>query len=115
LVSSHQLGEIELMADDVVMIHRSHLVVNAPVNQLMSGVSAVVVDASDPDRLGRALTTHGLEVDAAGNQRLIVRGADEHRVSEIALEAGVVLFGFSRERTSLEQIFFDLTGEEAIR
>lgn len=115
LVSSHQLGEIETMADDVVMIHRGRLVVNAPVKQLMSGVSAVVVEASDPARLGRALTAQGLEVDRAGSGRLVVRGGDERRVGEVALQAGVALIVLTRERTSLEKIFFDITGEEAIR
>ncbi len=49
LVSSHLLAEVELLADDVVVVNRGRLVTAGPLDELQE--AATLVRASAPDRL----------------------------------------------------------------
>jgi ABC-2 type transport system ATP-binding protein len=63
-------------------------------------------------RLEAALRGRGLSVRADGDGNLRVTGAEPDVVGTIAFEAGVPLHGLSEEQESLEDVFFQLTGEE---
>jgi ABC-2 type transport system ATP-binding protein len=117
LVSSHLLSEMELLADDVVIIAAGKLVAQGSLEKVISemgDVGQVRVRTPDPDKLIAALSTATVTKDDEGV--LIVRGVDAPAVGEAALAAGVVLHELTTERPDLERVFLDLTaGKEAIR
>jgi ABC-2 type transport system ATP-binding protein len=117
LVSSHLLSEMELLADDVVIIAAGKLVAQGPVGDIVangSGSGQVRVRTPKPDELIAALDS--ARVTRQEDGALMVSGATAALVGEAALRAGVVLHELVTERPDLERVFLDLTaGKEAIR
>jgi ABC-2 type transport system ATP-binding protein len=112
LVSSHVLGEVELIADEVVIIHRGKFVARGPTSEIAArATGAVRVRSPQLERLREALTAAGLAVQA-GAGALSVADTTTDRVGEIAAAAGVVLHELSAERATLEEAFLELTGGE---
>ncbi len=114
IVSSHQLAEIELTAQRLVVIDRGRCRYDGAIDDLRTSQGArVVVRSADPAKLAEALVADGLEeVDATGDGWLAVSGADAVRVGDAALAAGVAVYGMSEERIGLEQMFLRLLAEE---
>jgi ABC-2 type transport system ATP-binding protein len=113
LVSSHVLAEIAHLADEAIVINRGRLVRQATVAELTSGSRRVRVVTPQAARLAGALGERGLDVTNGADGELRVAGADSVRVGSIAFEAGVPVFGLGQEETSLEDVFLELTGEDA--
>lgn len=110
LVSSHLLREMEYTVDHVVIISQGGCVYNGYLDELRSAQSyRVVVEAADPQALTEALQQSGLQVEYLPDGRLAVHDSDSRAVADIALAAGVALYGMQDERGDLEQLFFQLT------
>ncbi|GAA4215674.1 ABC transporter ATP-binding protein [Actinocatenispora rupis] len=112
LVSSHVLGEVRQIADDVLVLHRGRLVAAGPWAEL-AGPLAVVVGTPDAPALARLLTAHALTVTPDGPHHLRVRGADAARIADLAAADGVRVHELRTEPADLERLFLDLTAEEA--
>jgi ABC-2 type transport system ATP-binding protein len=112
LVSSHLLAEVEQTADHLVVISRGRCVFQGSLAQLRGARSArVLVRCADPARLADALARTGiLEIDTLPDGWLGVDGTDPVHVGDVALGAGVAIYGMVHERVDLEQLFFRLTG-----
>jgi ABC-2 type transport system ATP-binding protein len=117
LVSSHLLSEMELLADDVVIIAAGKLIAQGPLSKVVSemgDVGQVRVRTPDPAKLRAALTMATITDGEDG--ALFVKGVDAPAIGEAALAAGVALHELTTERPDLERVFLDLTaGKEAIR
>jgi ABC-2 type transport system ATP-binding protein len=113
LISSHLLAEVEQSADHLVVISRGRCVYQGSLAQLRGSRSArVLVRCADPVRLADALAGTGvLEIDTLSDGWLGVAGADPVHVGDVALGAGVAIYGMLHERVDLEQLFFQLTAE----
>jgi ABC-2 type transport system ATP-binding protein len=113
LISSHLLAEVEQMADHLVVISRGRCVYQGSLAQLQDSRRArVLVRCADPARLADALARTGiLEMDTLSEGWLGVAGTDPVHVGDVALEAGVAIYGMVYERIELEQLFFQLTAE----
>jgi ABC-2 type transport system ATP-binding protein len=113
LVSSHVLAEVELIADEVVIIHRGKFVARGATAEIAArATGAVRVRSPQIDRLREALTAAGLTAQEAGPGTLSVADTTTERVGEIAGDAGVVLHELAAERATLEEAFLELTGGE---
>lgn len=115
LVSSHQLAEMELTAQRLVVIDRGRCRFDGAVSELREGQGGrVLVRPADPARLAEVLAAEGItEVDRISDGRLAVGGTDAVRVGDLALGAGVAVYGMTEERVGLEQMFLRLlAGEE---
>jgi ABC-2 type transport system ATP-binding protein len=111
LVSSHLIGEVARLADEVTVIREGRFVTQASVAELTAvATGGVVVTSLDDDTLGRALTERGAEV-VADHDRLTVSGASAEDIGRTALEVGVVLTELRPTRAELEDVFLELTGE----
>jgi ABC-2 type transport system ATP-binding protein len=111
-VSSHLLAEISEIADDIVVINKGRLIIQAAVNDLLSRTAAEVrVETSQPERLRDALASAGIAATLVAYNELSANGTNEV-VGTIAAEAGVPVFGLHQQEQSLEDIFFELTGTE---
>jgi ABC-2 type transport system ATP-binding protein len=112
-VSSHLLGEVAQMADEVVVLRQGRLVTHTPVSALTQGAAkAVRVRSPQARRLAEALVSAGAEVRTGAPGALRVLGLGAERVGAVAADAGVVLHELVGEEHSLEDVFFALTGEE---
>ena len=114
LVSSHLLSEMELLADDVVIIANGKLVTQGPVETIVGGMASserVRVRTPDAEKLIAALGERA-EV-SRDNGALLLTGTTAEAVGEAALRAGVVLHELVSERPDLEQVFLQLTAGKA--
>ena len=120
LLSSHVLSEVAQTVDDVVVIAEGRLVVHAPLNQLTDSTgSRVRVRTPEPEALADAIRATTSRVIARDGDELLVAGAAQEAIGQLAFERGVVLYGLAAEADSLEDVFLNLTttnhAEEALR
>ncbi len=119
LVSSHLLSEMELLADDVVIIAAGRLVRQGPMEQVLGSMAAgaqVRVRTPEPEKLTAALTGLGASVTPDSTGALLVAGAEAAAIGDAALGAGVALHELATQRPDLEDVFLELTqGKAAIR
>lgn len=110
LVSSHLLSEMELMADDLIVIARGKLVANEPTSTFIdrSTRNDVYVRSADNAALLNVLTAKGFTATAS-DSGLSVLGLDTDTVGHIAFESGLRVFELSERRASLETAFLELT------
>ena len=114
LVSSHVLAEMAQTADAVVVISRGRVVAQGPIAELIAGrAGAVEVRSPGAERLAAALRSRGFGVERSGDHTVVVSGADTAAVGDLALSEGVPVHGLRERSASLEDIFFELTGEES--
>jgi ABC-2 type transport system ATP-binding protein len=113
LISSHLLAEVEQTVDHLVVISRGRCVYQGSLAQLQDSRRArVLVRCADPERLADALARTGvLEIDTLSDGWLGVAGTEPVHVGDVALDAGVAIYGMVHERIELEQLFFQLTAE----
>ena len=108
LLSSHLLHEIEVIADDLVVIGTGRIVAQGTKAELLASVGTVA-RAADPVALGRALDAaripHTLHPDGSVHTE-----APTHQVGEVALAAGLVLTELRHaDGAGLEEMFLELT------
>ena len=109
LLSSHLLHEIEVVADDLVVIGNGRIVAQGTKAELLAS-TGTHVRAAHLDQLGRALTRAGV-VFREGDQALRV-DADPERVGRLAHEAGIPLAELrAADGAGLEELFLELTAD----
>ena len=115
LISSHLLAEIEQTVDQVVIISAGRTVYQGRLDQLRDAQQGrVLVQPSDPNALVTALRAQGLtRLEPAPDGRIAVLGVDARLVGDIALAAGVAVYGMYEEKPDLERLFFQLTAGAA--
>lgn len=107
LLSSHLLSELELIADDVVMLNGGKASRTGSVASLRaSGNDRVLVCSTDDVRLGGLLAARGLHV-AAGPSGLLVSGASVNEVASLVGGLDVPLVSVGRELVRLEDVYLD--------
>lgn len=111
LVSSHLLSEVEQTVEQVVIVSRGQTMYYGPLDQLRKSQQArVVVRPSDPQPLITALQEAGhSDIEQLPEGVLAVPGVPPEQVGDLALAAGVAIYGMHTQQADLEQIFFHLT------
>jgi ABC-2 type transport system ATP-binding protein len=117
LLSSHLLHEIEVVADDLVVIGHGRVVAAGTKADLLAGAGTHVATRRPVD-LARALTSAGLDhhaVDNGGDDTVasVLRvDADAETVGHLAWSAGVALTELRpADGAGLEEMFLELTAE----
>ena len=115
LLSSHVLSEAAQTVDDVVVIHKGRLVRQGSIDELAAARGRRRA-RQHPDarasRGGRAAGRRPGRVPGGGG-RLLIEGLDAAHVGELAHDERVVLHELAPRGSSLEDVFFTLTEEEA--
>ena len=115
LISSHLLGEVELMCTRVGVIRKGKIVAEGTVDQLRGAATLAV--RGTPVETARAvlIAEAGAEnVTALGDGSFTVR-VDLQRTAEVnrkLVNAGVAVTELRADERSLEDIFMELTGTE---
>jgi ABC-2 type transport system ATP-binding protein len=119
LLSSHLLHEIEVVADDLVVIGQGRVVAAGAKTDLLAGAGTHVA-TRHPEDLGRALTAAGMAYEFADNTHFTDGGvpsvlraeADTETVGHVAWSAGVALTELRpADGAGLEEMFLALTAE----
>lgn len=116
LVSSHLLSEMQLLADDVVIIAAGQLVRQGPVEQVLGSMAQgarVRVRTLQADALTAALKAQSATIETDEQGVLLVGGVDAPTIGRSALAAGVELHELTTERPDLERVFLELTAGKA--
>jgi ABC-2 type transport system ATP-binding protein len=110
LLSSHLLHEIEVVADDLVVIGNGRIVAQGTKGELLAAAGTVVRTA-DPAQLARALESAGIAATTS-TDGAVRTDADPARVGQVALAAGIALTELkSADGAGLEEMFLELTAE----
>lgn len=112
-VSSHLLSEMQLMADNIVVIGKGKLIADTSMKQLTSGAHAgVFVRSSKLATLATALAAKKIDFEKAdGGLKISGRTSDE--IGKLAFASGVPLLELANRSASLEDIFLQLTENES--
>jgi ABC-2 type transport system ATP-binding protein len=114
LLSSHLLHEIEVIADDLVVIGQGRIVAQGSKSELLAAAGTLVrtIDLTQQERLARAL--HEAAVVTSPIDGGLRVDADPELVGETAHRAGVVLRELRpADGAGLEEMFLELTAETA--
>jgi len=110
LLSSHLLTEVEIVADDIVMIGQGRIVSNGSKAELLQA-AGTVVRAADIPTLQRALGAAGITSTPSEDGSLRT-DAEPALVGEAAYAGGVVLTELrTADSGGLEEMFLELTAD----
>ena len=113
------LAEVAQTVDDVVVISGGRVVAHAPLEQLTRDTGQQVrARSGQPEALAAALRAHGIAASVPDGDEIVVTGATQPAVAQLALDHGIVVYELAAEASSLEDVFFTLTdapAEEALR
>ncbi|MFG1666143.1 ABC transporter ATP-binding protein [Streptomyces sp. Y7] len=115
MVSSHLLGEMEQLADRVVVLSRGRVVAASPIAELLSRAgsrSVVTVQTPDLTELTRLVEEQGGRLEPAGGPSAHITGLDRIRIATLAAEGGVALHWLSEDTPSLEDFYLSIAEEE---
>lgn len=109
VVSSHDLADIEALADYVIVINRGRLVTQGPLESLLDGGNTRVV-VGDTSAARAALSAAEIE-SIADEVGLLVESEDGSEIIRILSDAGIYPSEVRPERTTLESVFLGMTEE----
>jgi ABC-2 type transport system ATP-binding protein len=111
LFSSHLMSEMELTADNLVVIGQGRLVAESTLEHFVLAHTTQAVTVSSPmlDELGRALDRAGIAFERGTNANFLVAGVSPALVGKVAATEGIPLDELTRVRESLEDVFLRLT------
>ncbi|GAB3493265.1 ATP-binding cassette domain-containing protein [Nocardiopsis coralliicola] len=122
LVASHLMGEMELIADHVVVVAGGRLVADAPLGELVREWTRDRVTVRSPEAdalaerlcaLGRGRAQTAVEVERIGEQELRVDGLTAAAVGDAAHAAGARVHALASEGASLERVYVEMTEDAA--
>lgn len=112
LLSSHLLHEVEMIADELVLIGHGRIVAQGTKAELLQ-TAGTFVKAEYPDKLAAALAEAGLKALPSGDGGLRTE-SEPIEVGRVAAAAGLVLSELRpAEGAGLEELFLELTGDTA--
>lgn len=115
-VSSHLLSEIEMISDHLVMLRLGKVIFSGKTSELLAKQQPVIVakpeQRSDLDKLVMIATQAGHSAKII-DETVHVTGAADYsaKLNKSAFDAGIILETLTPVRASLEDTFFEMTGE----
>lgn len=112
LMSSHLLGELQHIADRVVVIGQGKLITESSLTDFISGniTSSVLVRTSNQNLLASLLNKKGLGYKVQGDALIITgTGSSTDNIGRLAHAAKLTVLELSLQSGDLEQAFLDVT------
>lgn len=123
-ISSHILSELSEVCTDIGIIDEGKVVLEAPIDDILNQINVsrqlVISVSGDQTTALKILRSHPCVETITIRQEDMVVGFTGSRQDEIMLlqqlvDAEVMVYGFARERGSLESVFMQITGHEEER
>ena len=112
VVSSHNLGDVEAMADEVIVINRGRLVTQSSLDEILGVQTAAYhVEVDDPVRAVEVLIAAGIAATTSDG-RVLAEADDGSDVSRILAGAGLYPSALYKQSGRLEEAFLRLTGDQ---
>ena len=112
VVSSHNLGDVEAMADEVVVINRGRLVTQSSLDEILGVQTAAYhVEIADPVRAVQVLVAAGIAASATDG-RVLAEADNGSDVSRILAGAELYPSALYKQSGRLEEAFLRLTGDQ---
>ncbi len=112
-VSSHLIGELEMFADDLIVVGGGRLLAAESVaSTLARGRSTILVETPQAAELAGLLDGGDVDIDVSGD-RLSIRGTTTAAVSQLAFDHRIRIVEITEHSRSLEEILLDMTGSVA--
>jgi len=108
LLSSHLLNEVQLIADEIVMIGRGKIVAQGTPQELMQ-TTGTFVRAAENDLLARTLGANGLVAAPVGDGFRV--DAEALQIGKITAAAQIPLIELRPADGGLEDLFLELTSD----
>jgi ABC-2 type transport system ATP-binding protein len=108
LLSSHLLNEVQLIADDIVMIGRGKIVAQGTPESLLSQTGTFFRAVEEPQLL-EALTANGISASPLGEGFLA--DAEALQVGKVAAASQITLIELRPADGGLEDLFLELTAD----
>ena len=116
-VSSHLLGEVEQMCDEVAIVKEGRVIASGTVAALVRKTDALDLRVTDAPAAVEALSTLPWPVVETNGDRLTVEAPRDSAadISRTLAEKQVYLYELRPRQTSLEDVFLELTSEDAAK
>ncbi len=114
LISSHLMTEMAMTADRVLVVGRGRLIADAPLDEFTArGGQWVNVRSSRAAELAAVVRAAGGAVTPSEHDSEVfdVRGLDPRRIGDLALTNLLPIYGLAEQRSSLEEVYFELTDD----
>ncbi len=120
LLASHMLHEVEQVSDRVLIIRRGKLITEGSVDDLLrrGGYVEVFVDGYDPELALKAIRPlpHVEQVTIECGKLIVVTPEDRGgELNRALVEAGIYASAITPKRSTLEDVFLELTDETEVR
>ena len=115
LVSSHLLGEIQEIADRIIVIGQGDLITDMDMEEMRkrSLRSYVLVRSDNNQLLKKHLNNKGIETQKGDNGELKVYRLTMDQIGEIAYKSEICIYELTNYQPSLEQIYSELVADKA--
>jgi ABC-2 type transport system ATP-binding protein len=115
-VSSHLLSEIEMISDHLVMLRLGKVIFSGKTSELLAKQQPIIVakpeHRNDLDKLVMIAKQAGHSAKIIDETVHITGAADySAKLNKSAFDAGIILESLTPVRASLEDTFFEMTGE----
>jgi ABC-2 type transport system ATP-binding protein len=109
-VSSHLLSEMQLMADNIVVIGKGKLIIDTSMKELVARGkgSGVFVRTGSTTKLKQLLKSKAIEFETV-EDGLKIAGHTTDDIGKLAFEAGVPVLELASHGSSMEDVFLELT------
>lgn len=115
VVSSHLLGEIQEIADRIIVIARGELIADMDMEEMKrkSLRSYVEVRSNNDQILKNILMKNGGEIKEGEKRNLNVYKLTTDQIGEIAFKNEICIYELTNHQPSLEQIYSELVADKA--
>jgi ABC-2 type transport system ATP-binding protein len=115
-VSSHLLSEIEMISDHLVMLRLGKVIFSGKTSELLAKQQPVIVakpeNRGDLEKLAKIAESGGHSAKIIDESVHVTGESDfSAKLNKAAFEAGITLESLTPVRASLEDTFFEMTGE----
>ena len=115
-VSSHLLSELEMISESLVMLREGKVLFAGRTQDLLAAqIAALVVEPEftvDLNKLVEIATRHGKEASVdSGSVHIVADATWGATFNRLAFNAGITLSSLTATQPTLEETFFEMTGE----
>ncbi len=114
LVSSHLMGEVQGVADHVIVVGRGRVLADASVDKLVARASGdqVLLRTPAPAEAAKVLQGVGAVATVTNSNTVVVSGIEAQHVVERLGQASIAFSEVTAQRATLEDVYLQLTGGE---